>query len=137
MKAANQYDPIQGEDLERLSNQQLIEQFAVASKKLGSAVLDSDNRRANRVSRQIIAIRDVLGRRGRAAMLELLPLLESKDRFVSYYAATQLIGIIPSKARAVVEWNAKFGFDAIAGDARMTLIELDRSIRGKSNNEKL
>ena len=131
MKATDQYNPNQGTDLEGLSNQQLIEQFTAASKELGSAVLDSDNRRANRASRQIITIRDLLGGRGRDAMLELLPLLESKDRFVSYYAATQLIGIIPNKARAVVEWNAKFGFDAIAGDARMMLIELDRSITRK------
>jgi hypothetical protein len=55
----------------------------------------------------------------------LLPLLDDRNRFVRYYAAQYLLGLAPERARAVIEWNQKYGFDAIAGDAGMLLRRLD------------
>ena len=71
------------------------------------------------------AIEDVLRSRGREARLQLVPLLDDHDRFVRYYAAQALLGVAPDRARAVIEWNAKYGFDAIAGDANGLLRAFD------------
>ena len=114
------------EVLERLNDEVLVERFSLTAKRLGSAVLDSDDRRANRAAHRIIAVRDALRARGRESTMKLVPLLDDKDRFVRYYAAQQLLGLVPDRARAVIEWNAKFGFDALAGDAGMMLLDLDR-----------
>src|ERR1700693_4145550 len=57
--------------------------------------------------------------------LRLEALLDHEDRFVRYYAAQKLLGIIPECARSVIEWNYKYWFDAIAGDARGLLRAFD------------
>jgi len=71
------------------------------------------------------AIDSVLRRRGVESRIKLVVLLDDKNRFVRYYAAEYLLGLVPDRARAVIEWNAKYGFDAIAGDARGLLRALD------------
>jgi hypothetical protein len=72
------------------------------------------------------AIRDELKSRGRASREQLTVLLDQKeDRFVRYYAAKALLGLVPERARAVIEWNAKYWFDALAGDARGLLRAFD------------
>jgi HEAT repeat protein len=71
------------------------------------------------------AIEDVLRSRGREARLLLVTLLDQKDRFVRYYAAQALLGLVPERARAVIEWTAEYWFDAIAGDARGLLRAFD------------
>ncbi len=67
----------------------------------------------------------VLRSRGKEARLTLLPLLNHENRFVRYYAAKKLLGLVPDHARAIIEWNQKYGFDALAFDAGMTLHNLD------------
>jgi hypothetical protein len=74
------------------------------------------------------AIDSILRARGVDARNELLPLLEDKDRFVQYFAAKRLLGIAPDRARAIIEWNHKHWFDAIAFDAGMTLSNLDSGV---------
>jgi hypothetical protein len=44
---------------------------------------------------------------------------------VRYYAAQALLGLVPERARAVIEWNTKYWFDAVAGDARGLLRAFD------------
>ena len=106
-------------------NAELITAFANAAKDMGEAVLDSDNGRANRLFRHMEQIDSILRQRGRQSRLLLVPLLDHQNRFVRYYAAQYLLGLVPNRARAILEWNAKFKFDAIAGDAGMTLDNLD------------
>jgi hypothetical protein len=55
----------------------------------------------------------------------MLSLLNHENRFVRYYAAKKLLGLVPDRARAVIAWNAEYGFDAIAGDARGLLRAFD------------
>jgi hypothetical protein len=112
-------------DLTKVIDDDLIDRFVVAARKMGTAVLDSDTREANRMFHYLHAIDLELRARGRDARLKLEPLLNHKDRFVRYYAARKLLGLIPDRARAVLEWNHKYGFDALAGDAGMTLLNLD------------
>jgi hypothetical protein len=108
-----------------LSDTELVSRFAAAAKELGATVQDSATPQANSNFRFMEQIDVVLRARGRESRLLLLPLLDNQDRFVRYYAAQYLLGLVPDRARAVIEWNAKYGFDAIAGDAGMTLDHLD------------
>jgi hypothetical protein len=108
-----------------LSDAQLVEQFAKLARQAGSAVLDSEVTKANRAFSGMWAIEDVLRSRGPESRLQLVSLLDEKDRFVRYYAAQALLGLVPDRARAVIEWNAKCGFDAIAGDASGLLRAFD------------
>lgn len=108
-----------------VSDHILIERFIVAAKKRGAAVLDSDAREANRMYHYMRAIDLELRSRGKDARLKLEPLLSHKDRFVQYYAAQKLLGLIPDRTRTILEWNYKNGFDALAGDAGMMLHHLD------------
>jgi hypothetical protein len=111
--------------LARLSDARLVEEFTALARKAGSAVLDSEVSEANRAIRGMWAIENVLRSRGREARQQLVPLLDHQDRFVRYYAAKELLGLAPERARAVIEWNAKYGFDAIAGDAKGFLRAFD------------
>jgi hypothetical protein len=112
--------------LDSLSDDELVERFVIAAKGMGSAVLDSETRQANRCYHYMRAIDAVLRSRGRGSRFRLEVLLGHEDRFVRYYAAQKLLGIIPERARSVIEWNYKYWFDAIAGDAGMLLLSLDR-----------
>jgi hypothetical protein len=112
-------------DLNALSDEELIRRFTLAARTMGSSVLDSETRQANRMYNLMRAIDTVLRLRGKNARLKLMPLLDDSDRFVRYYAAKKLLGLVPGRARAVIEWNANYWFDAIAGDAGMTLDDLD------------
>jgi hypothetical protein len=111
--------------LDTCSDDDLIDRFVIAAKAMGVAVQEADVRQANRMYHLMRAIDLLLRSRGKAARLKLSPLLEHKDRFVQYYAARKLLGLLPDHARAVLEWNHKYWFDAIAGDAGMTLHNLD------------
>ena len=106
-------------DLAGVVDENLIDRFIVAAKKMGAAVLDSEVREANRMYHYLRAIDLELRSRGVDARLKLKPLLKHKNRFVQYYAAQKLLGLVPDRARAVLEWKQKYGFDALAGDAGM------------------
>lgn len=108
-----------------LDDDELIARFIAAAKRMGVAVLNHDTPKANRVFQTLWAIDLVLRSRGREARMALVSLLDSDDRFVRYYAAKKLLGLVPERARPVIEWNYKYGFDPIAGDAGMLLAALD------------
>ena len=112
-------------NLNALRDEELIQRFIIAAQAMGASVLDSETRQANRMYDVMRAIDGVLRLRGKNARLKLVPLLDDSNRFVRYYAAKKLLGVVPDRARAVIEWNAKYWFDAIAGDAGMTLDHLD------------
>lgn len=88
-------------------------------------MLESEVRTVNRIYQYMDVIHSILRTRGIESRRELLSLLDSKDRFVQYFAAKQLLGIAPDRARAIIESNHKYWFDAIAFDAGMTLSNLD------------
>jgi hypothetical protein len=44
---------------------------------------------------------------------------------VRYYAAIYLLALMPDQARAVLAWNATYGADTLAADARGFLKALD------------
>jgi hypothetical protein len=103
----------------------LISQFVIAAKARGQAVTEIDSRRANVWFDYMKAVDQELRARGKSARVQLEPLLDDPDRFVRYYAAIYLLGLMPDRARAVLEWNAKYGADTLAADARGFLNALD------------
>jgi hypothetical protein len=92
-----------------------------------AAVLDSNSRAATRAFRRMEAVNDALQRRGESS--GLIRLLDDQERFVRHYSAQ----IVPDRDRAVIEENAKLWFDAIAGDAAMTLRAVDQGNYNKRN----
>jgi hypothetical protein len=73
---------------------------------------------------QLFTVKRALRSRGREARLKLEPLLKDPDRFVRYYAAQELYGLLPRQCRPIIEENTR-EFDAIAGDARGFLRAID------------
>jgi len=112
-------------NLSTISEEDLVDRFIISAQNMGMAVLDSEVREANRMYHHLRAIDLELRSRGKDERLKLEPLLNHKNRFVKYYAAQKLLGLLPDRARAILEWNHKYGFDALAGDAGMMLHHLD------------
>ena len=110
--------------LTKLTNAELVRRFAEAAKKRGLA---AGQRCAECHSGDLLYTchRLCATRSWDRSQKELLPLLDSNDRFVRYYSAKNHLGIAPSQARAIIEWNYKHGLDAIAG---MTLSNLDSGV---------
>src|SRR5262249_25383433 len=106
---------------QELTTDELVEQFIRLAQQMGMAVLDSENRRFNRMFPRMQAIDRELRARGRQARMSLSPLLDNKNRFVRYYAAKYLLGLVPDRARRVIEEIAEFKYDALCLDAGMTL----------------
>jgi uncharacterized protein DUF2019 len=111
--------------LSQMSDLELISQFVSAAKARGQAVAELNSRRANVWFDRMKAVDQELRARGSSARAQLGQLLNDSDRFVRYYAAIYLLGLMPDQARTVLEWNAKYGADTLAADARGFLTALD------------
>jgi uncharacterized protein DUF2019 len=114
--------------LRDMTTPELVVEFIAAARERGAAVLDSQAPRANRMYARMKEIDSILRARGQEARLALEPLLNSSERFVRYYAAIYLLGAAPEKARKVIEEVAEPNFDALSGEAGMTLFSLDNGI---------
>ncbi len=108
--------------LDKLTDPELVAEFTTAAESLGQAIKEFDPGISE--AGRLVAIDAELRTRGTAARLSLLPLLDEKDRVVRYYAAQHLLGIVPERAREVIEDTANCWFDSIAADARITLCRL-------------
>ena len=111
-----------------LTTPDLIKEFVHLAKTRGLAIVDFETRRANRMFDRMRDIDLILRSRGIEARMSLAPLLADSDRFVRYYAAKYLLGLVPGEARAVIEEIAKYKYDALCGDAGMCLYALDAGI---------
>jgi hypothetical protein len=116
---------MKSQPLSQLDDDQLIAKFARAAERLGNAInlwLPTE-----RETEELFAVRNEIRSRGPKAQRQLVPLLESDNRFVRYYAAQQLLALEPKRSRQVIEENAKQG-DAVAGDAGMFLHFIDAGV---------
>jgi hypothetical protein len=109
--------------LEKLDDASLIRLFASTANDLGETVNNWVGAGAKE-AKEILNIGDLLRFRGTEARLLLVPLLESKSRYIQYYAALELEGLVPDRCRPIIEANTKQN-DAIAGDARAHLRAVD------------
>jgi hypothetical protein len=107
--------------LENMDVDHLVRIFVEIANRLGEAV---NTMSGIKETKELFAIKNALRARGVEARLRLAPLLNDKNRYVQYYAALELEGLIPERCRQIIEDNAKQG-DAIAGDAGMHLDAVD------------
>ena len=103
--------------LSDLSDDELVERFRQMAIETGEAVVNWLP--AARKTRRLFAIQDVLRGRGQIARLKLAKLLKDQDRFVKYYAAEELLYLLPKECAPIIEMNTR-EFDAIASDARFS-----------------
>jgi hypothetical protein len=116
---------MKSEPVTRLDDEQLIGEFSRAADELGNAVnLWLPTKKA---TEELFAVRNEIRSRGPKVRRQLVPLLESDNRFVRYYAAQQLLALEPKRSREVIEESAKQG-DAVAGDAGMFLHFIDSGV---------
>lgn len=108
-----------------ITDAELIFQFSTIAKERGEATMMLDTRRANVCFDRMKAVDVEILARGADARKALIPLLTDPNRYVRYYAAIYLLGVVPDQARAVLEWNTKFEVGIIAADARGMLRALD------------
>jgi hypothetical protein len=108
--------------LKTCSDQQLVEEFRLTADQVGEAVVNWLP--ASRITDRLFLIKGALRGRGRAARLKLAGLLEDESRFVRYYAARELYGLLPGRCRPIIEANTQ-EFDALMGDARGFLRVID------------
>jgi hypothetical protein len=103
-----------------LSDEQLIDQYASLAKRVGEAIVNWMP--GARLKHQLYALENEIKMRG--ARVQLAKLLSDDNRFVRYYAAQELYGLLPQQCRPIIEANTR-EFDAIAGDARGFLRAID------------
>jgi hypothetical protein len=108
--------------LKNLQDDELVEEFRSIAEHLGESVVHWLP--AVRDTRRLFAVGDEIRERGRESRLKFAALLHSDNRFVRYYAAQELIGLLPQQCRSIIEENTK-EFDAIASDARGFLRAID------------
>jgi hypothetical protein len=111
--------------LSRMTDAELVSQFSTIAKERGEATMMLDTRRANACFDRMKAVDLELRARGVETRKALIPLLNDRDRYVRYYAAMYLLGLVPDQARAILEWNTKYEVGILAADARGMLRALD------------
>ena len=112
--------------LPALSEEELINLFENAARDQGKAVFDFDVSAANRAYRSRDAAYNELASRGVDAPLKVAHLLDHHEPAMRLYTATHLLGILPDRARPVLEDIAKHGTRAFAGTAGMALDIFDK-----------
>jgi len=111
--------------LRTLTDDDLIGEFITRATTLGEAI--NYWLPAVKASKRLVQIEKEMKLRGRQFRIKLIPLLEAQDRIIRYYAARELLALVPERSRQIVEENSRQG-DAIAGDAGMLLYTIDSGI---------
>ncbi len=111
--------------IETLPMEQLVERYVKLSLAQCDATEVDDHETYNELFDEIGTISNVLRARGADARRALLPLLSHENAQVRFNAAHDLLAIEPERARAALEWVAKWGPGPQRGSAGMSLHRLD------------
>lgn len=114
--------------LEYLTLHELVALFADNGIKQDKAILNERIAEFPELFAQMKAIDRELRRRGRDARLALCRLYDHPNRQVRLQAARLTLGVAPAKARRVIEAIAQSNWMPQAGDAGMTLLNLDEGV---------
>lgn len=114
--------------LKEMSADHLVEQFAAICLEQDRALLYSDTAKFNHVYLQMAAVRDELKGRLGDQRRALLALYVHENAQVRLQAARATLAVAPEAARAVIEDIASSRKFPQAGDAGMTLFNLDRGV---------
>ena len=111
--------------IESLPTEQLVQRYVTFSLEQFDATQTDDHDTYNELYDRIKAISKVLRERGADAHRALLPLLGHENAQVRFNAAHDLLAIEPERARAALEWVAKWAPLPQRGSAGMSLHRLD------------
>lgn len=115
-------------NLKSMTNDQLVNRFAEIGIAQDQALLFDDLTKFNRLSDQMRSVDEELRARGSGARLGLLKLFEHANIQVRLQAARLSLGIAPEAARRVIESISESNCFPQAGDAGMTLSNLDSGL---------
>jgi hypothetical protein len=107
---------------------QLVQLFSELSVQQDMALLSNEQRQVNRLFWKIDAIEEELKSRPGDQRSSLLPLYNHKNMQVRLKAAHATLAITPPIARALLEAIEASGWQPQAGDAGMSILNLDRGI---------
>ena len=110
---------------EKLSVDELVERFAEIGIAQGQAELMGEIGKFNRLFDQMHAVDIELRARGLAARRALLRLFDHPNMQVRLQAAKWSLGVAPDAARQVIESISESNWFPQAGEAGMTLSNLD------------
>jgi hypothetical protein len=113
---------------DHLTAAQLVERFAAIGIEQGKAVLSDDNAKFTRLYWQMEAVEEELKRRPGDKRRELLTLFNHPNMQVRLMAAKAALPVAPETARRVLEAIAASHRQPQAGDAGMSLSNLDRGV---------
>jgi hypothetical protein len=114
--------------LEEMTIDELVERFAGIGIAQDQAELMGEIGQFNSLYRQMDATEKELRRRGREARLALLRLYDHPNMQVRLNAAKRTLGVAPEAARKVIQEIYDSKWYPQAGDAGMTLSNLDRGV---------
>src|SRR5579883_2236605 len=115
-------------DLANMTERALVDRFREVALEKETALLDSDTSKFRPLYEDMSAIDAELRGRGSKAREALLTLLDDGNLRVRYEAAVRCLGIAPARARRVLEEIIASCKMPEAGDAGMTLLNLERGI---------
>ncbi|HYM17659.1 MAG TPA: DUF2019 domain-containing protein [Micropepsaceae bacterium] len=111
-----------------MTERALIDRFREVALEEQIALLDSDAGKFRPLYENMQAIDAELRGRGSAARAALLTLLDDDNLRVRYEAAVRCLGIAPARARRVLGEIVASCKMPEAGDAGMTLLNLERGV---------
>ncbi len=114
--------------LEEMAISELVDRFAAICLDQDRALLYSEIAKFNQLYRQMAAVRDELKQRPGDQRRALLALYDHENAQVRLQAATASLAVAPDEARKLIETIASSRKFPQAGDAGMTLVNLDRGI---------
>ena len=115
-------------DLKSMTVDQLVDRFAEIGVAQDQALLYDEIGKFNRLFDQMHLVDIELRARGLAARLALLRLFDNQNMQVRLQAAKWSLGVAPEAARQVIESISESNWFPQAGDAGMTLSNLDLGI---------
>jgi len=114
--------------LSDLTNEELAQQFAEIAVQQDVALLSRMQTNVNRLFWRLEAIENELKSRPSDQRSALLPLYNHKNKQVQVKAAKATLAIAPEAARAQLQTIRESGWQPQAGEAGMSLWNLDRGI---------
>jgi hypothetical protein len=115
-------------ELADMSTKDLVERFAQIAVAQGQALLRGEHAKFNRLFRQMSAVSDELKSRDGDQRRALMALYNYQDMQVRLKAAKHTLAVAPVEARRMLEMIADSNWMPQAGDAGMSLSNLDRGV---------
>jgi Domain of unknown function (DUF2019) len=115
-------------NLKSMTIDQLVDRFAEIGIAQDDALWESKYAKFNRLFDRMNEVDLELRSRGLDARLALLRLYNHRNIQVRMKAATRTLAVAPVEARKLLEDISKSGFYPQAGDAGMTLFNLDEGV---------